>query len=180
MKTMFNIHRASITALMSAAVLASALFAPSSQAVENDRIQMSAGHCYPWSSGGSVGRYNNGQITNLSSGSNLRVMCPVTRIAHADNFRITVYVEDNNPYWDYDNNRSGDVFCSVYDNNLYGESWHWHSWKGTGSHTGLTSITFVDSDMRHHTGGSLQLLCDIPKKTTDGDTRIAGYVISRQ
>lgn len=149
-------------------------------AVTEDRIVQSASDCYRWS-GGTLGRYNNGAIANLSTGGTMRIMCPVTRIAHVDNFRVDVYVLDDNPNWDYANNRSADVFCSVYDNNLYGDSWHWHPWKGTGSHTGGTSINFSDGNMRHHTAGSLHLLCDIPwDPSNGGSTKVIGYRSGRQ
>jgi hypothetical protein len=149
-------------------------------AVDNDRISQSASDCYHWGSG-SPGRWNNGAIGNLATGGVMRVMCPVTRIAHADNFRISVYVLDDNPNWDYDRNRSADVFCSVYDNNLYGDSWHWSGWRGTGGHTNGTSVTFSDGNMRHHTAGALHLLCDIPwDPTNGGPTKIVGYTSQRQ
>ena len=160
------------------AVIAGSLAAQPSANAGPNQVITSGFQCQKHGSAGSVAYYNQGQVTNNSTTSKMRVRCPVSRHAHYDNFSLTVSVQDKNPYWDYDNNRSANVFCSVYDSNRYGSSWHWTGWKGTSGNSGNTLVTFTDNNMYDHSRGGVHILCDIPEKTNQGDTtRIGSYSI---
>jgi hypothetical protein len=162
---------------LACAVAVTALSAHLTAYAGPNQIITSGSQCVKHGSSGSSTYLNQGVVANDSSSAELRVRCPVTRYAHYDNFELSVSVDDNNPYWNYDKGRSANVFCSVYDVNRYGTSWQWHAWKGTGSNSGETLVNFVDNNMFDHSRGSVHILCDIPEKTTSGRTHIGSYSI---
>jgi len=153
-------------------VAAAALLAAASMdASAGHRLNHSAQFCHKSGSDGTLSAQWQGTITNTSPTRNMRVLCPVVRMAGLGTTgKAHVHVIDRN--------LNAGVQCSFYNQRAYGHTWVWSGWKtslGSGP-SNYRTFTFPAQASQDSWGGFHHFHCILPPKdSTYGASVLASY-----
>jgi hypothetical protein len=155
-----------------AGTLALAVLATLSPAAHaGHRLNHDAQFCNKSGSEGSLGLYWQGTISNESTTQNLRVLCPVVRMAGLTTTGDALVNA-------IDRNRNAGIQCSFYDQRAYGHQWTWSGWTtslGSGANNYVT-FKFGPYNSQDSWGGFHHFHCIIPPKdATYGVSVIGSY-----
>jgi hypothetical protein len=151
------------------ALLAAMVLAP--QASAETQLNHGAGFCVKSGSDGTLSRKWQGVIANASSTQDLRVLCPLVRVAGQNTTgKVNVHVIDRS--------QSAGVRCSFYDQRGYGHTWSWSNWStslGSGPNNYRT-FSFGPYNSQDKWSGFHHVHCILPPKDpTYGETILASY-----
>jgi hypothetical protein len=135
------------------------------------RLNHDAQFCNKSGSDGSLTIYWQGGIGNDSTTQDLRVLCPVVRMAGLTTTGDALVNA-------IDRNRNAGIQCSFYDQRAYGHAWTWSGWKtSTGSgNSNYVTFKFGPYNSQDSWGGFHHFHCIIPPKDSQyGASTIGSY-----
>lgn len=133
------------------------------------QLNHAAQFCNKSGSNGTLVRLFQGTIANDSYSKDLRVLCPMVRVANKDTTgKINVHVVDRN---------QGSVRCSFYNQRAYGHTWQWSGWKNTvgSGPNNYRTFSFGPYDSQDKFDGFHHVHCILPPRDSSYRTELASY-----
>lgn len=149
--------------------LTAVLLAFTSIASAETQLNHGAGFCQKSGSSGTLTRYFQGTVGNSHSSQDLRLLCPMVRVAAQDTTGVAkVHVIDKN--------RDEGIKCSFYNQRSYGHTWSWSGWvttKGSGP-TNYRTFSWGPNSSQDKFEGFHHVHCILPPADTVYGASILG------
>jgi hypothetical protein len=133
------------------------------------QLNHAAQFCNKSGGSGTLVRTYQGTIANNSYSQDLRVLCPLVRVAGKGTTGVVnVHVVDRN---------AGSVRCSFYNQRAYGHTWSWSGWKNTvgSGPNNYRTFSFGPFASQDSWDGFHQIHCLLPPRNSSYRTELGSY-----